>query len=102
MTIDYLVGGVIGFLIARLVHGIAGVWRTKKKSASHRELVDRIDVIASDLEWRGLVTVDRDSAGHVQNIVAVNKDGVGMDGSGEYRTHSSSSRVSQSDQHPRF
>ena len=30
------------------------------------------------------------------------RDGVGLDGSGEYRTHSSSSRESQSDQGPRL
>jgi hypothetical protein len=102
MSIDHFVGGGAGFLIAWLFHSIESTWRPRRQTTQHRELVRRLDGIADELERRGLVSARRDLAGHVLGVQVVIKDGVALDGSGEYRTHSASSRESQSDQGPRL
>ena len=102
MSIDHVVGGGVGFLIAWLFHKIETTWRPRRQSARHRELAHRLDEITDELERRGLVAVRRDLAGHVLSVQVAIKDGVTLDGSGEYRTHAASSRESQSDQGPRL
>ena len=104
MTIDFLVGVIIGVIASSLAFWLIGSGRlqTPASSRDRGHVSTRIlNQLTTELERKGLAKVDRDFTGQVREVHWAGEGGVGISGEGS-PSHRQSSREPDADQGPQF
>jgi hypothetical protein len=103
MTIDHLVGAVIGAVAASLVFWliIRGRSLIRVSPLDRGHVSTRIlNQLSKELEQKGIAKVDRDFTGQVRQVHWSGEGGVGISGEGSLTFQRPSSREPDADQGP--